>query len=146
MGEDQWGKPSCFVDGSPWVAFPSNTFGLNVVDASHASLNALIVWRNLRGFTPSSFSASSSKEFASALVVRLMKYSPKRVVDFASNICHACMPGCFRISPPYLHKCDYGNSALHQHIYRRLGSQSPRRDNCVFEIDLQWLSRRTEAH
>ena len=63
---------------SPWVAFPSNTFGLNVVDASHASLNALIVWRNLRGFTPSSFSASSSKEFASALVVRLMKYSLRK--------------------------------------------------------------------
>ena len=46
---------------SPLVAFPSNTFGLNAVDASHASLKALIVWRNFRGFTPSSFSASSSR-------------------------------------------------------------------------------------
>ena len=84
------------------MAFPSKTFGLNCVEASQASLKALIVLRNFCGLTPSSFSASSSKEFASALVVRLIKYSLRRSgVDFASNICHACIPGCFRISPPY---------------------------------------------
>ena len=56
---------------SPWVAFPSNTFGLNVVDASHASLNASIVWRSV----PDSRHRVSQRvllKFASALVVRLI--------------------------------------------------------------------------